>query len=88
MLILKQLKAGPSKGIKTTGIGLTHYTMSLWETEKDMHDFYKSGAHLEAMKKSKKIAREIRTLTLEADDFKDWKTAKTLLKEQGKILRF
>ena len=41
-------------------------------------EFSKSGAHLEAMKESKKIAKNIKTLTIDSDKLLDWKTAKEL----------
>lgn len=46
------------------GIYRKHYTMSLWKNEKDLKKFAYSGAHLHAMKKAYKIAKEIRTLTM------------------------
>jgi hypothetical protein len=39
------------------------------------------------MKKSKNIAKEIRTITIDADKLPDWKTALTLL-EKGKVYKF
>lgn len=85
--ILKQLKATNSLDFKKRGIWTKHYTMSLWNNEKEMRDFAMSGAHLEAMKTSKKIAKEIRTTTIEADKLPDWKTAITLL-ENGKVIKY
>jgi hypothetical protein len=61
--------------------------MSLWNNEQEMRDFAMSGAHLEAMKTSKKIAKEIRTITLEAEKLPDWKTAIKLL-EKGKVIKY
>lgn len=85
--ILKQLKATNSLDFKKRGIWTKHYTMSLWNNELEMRDFAMSGAHLEAMKTSKKIAKEIRTTTIEADKLPDWKTAIKLL-ENGKVLKY
>jgi hypothetical protein len=85
--ILKQLKSTNSKEFKKRGIWNKHYTMTLWENEEDLKNFARSGAHLEAMKKSKEIAKEIRTLTIEANALPSWKEAKKLL-ENAKILRF
>ena len=65
-----------------------HYTMTLWENEEDLKTFAKSGAHLEAMQKGAKIASEIRTLTMDAEQLPDWKTAKTMLAERGNIMRY
>ena len=85
--ILKQLKSANSVGFKKKGLWTKHYTMSMWKNEEDMRAFATSGAHLEAMKTSKKIAKEIRTVTIEADQFPDWKTAIALL-AKGKVFKF
>lgn len=85
--ILKQLKTSNSVDFKKKGIWTKHYTMSLWNNEEEMRAFATSGAHLEAMKTSKKIAKEIRTVTIEADKLPDWKTALSLL-EKGKVFKF
>lgn len=85
--ILKQLKATNSLDFKKRGIWTKHYTMSLWNNEQEMRDFAMSGAHLEAMKTSKKIAKEIRTITIEADKLPDWKAAIELL-ESGKVIKY
>ena len=60
--------------------------MTLWENEKALKDFASSGAHRDAMKASKDIAKEIRTITYDADSLPDWKTAKVL--EQGNVIRY
>lgn len=85
--ILKQLKSADTVDFKKRGIWTKHYTMSLWKNEEDMRAFATSGAHLEAMKKSKNIAKEIRTITIDADKLPDWKTALSLL-EKGKVFKF
>jgi hypothetical protein len=85
--ILKQLKSGNYKDFKKRGIWTKHYTMTLWEKEQDLKDFAKSGAHLEAMKRSKDIAKEIRTYTYDGDKLPEWKEAKELL-EKAKVFRF
>ena len=85
--ILKQLKSANCIDFKKRGFWTTHYTMSLWRNEEDMKAFARSGAHLDAMKRSGKIAKEIRTITIDADKLPDWNTAFGLL-ENGKIIRF
>lgn len=77
--IIRQLEQSNYVAFKKRGIWTRHYTMTLWKTEKDLMEFAKSGAHLEAMKASKKIAKEIKTLTIDADQLPDWKTAKEML---------
>lgn len=85
--ILKQLKTTKHLDFKKRGFWTTHYTMTLWESEEQLKNFASSGAHLEAMKKSKQIAKEIRTLTIDAEKLPDWKEAKELLLK-AKVLTF
>jgi hypothetical protein len=61
--------------------------MTLWNNENELKEFATSGAHLEAMKISKKIAKEIRTITIDADNLPNWKEAKKLL-EKGKVITY
>lgn len=75
-------------GMKNTGFGKDQFTMSRWETEEDRSRFYRTGAHANAMKKTADMASELATYSYEAEDFPDWKTAKQLLKENGKVMRF
>ena len=79
--IIKQLNGSPHLKFKKKGVWLNHYTMTLWKNEEDLKKFAQSGAHLDAMKKSKRIAREIKTLTIETEKLPDWKSAKTMLRE-------
>ena len=74
--------------MKNTGFGYMHYTLSAWETEEDVKNFAKSGAHLQAMKEIAAIATQIATYTYEADKMPYWKEAKELLMQKGKVLRF
>lgn len=78
--ILIQLKATDYKGFKKQGLGKMHYTMTLWESEAQLRAFASSGAHLEAMKKAATIAKEIKILTVDAEELLDWKTAKSMIK--------
>lgn len=79
--ITLQVKNSNSLGMKKTGFWTKHYTMTLWPDEKSLKDFSKSGAHLKAMRESGKLAKEIRTLTIDADRFPDWNVAKKLLED-------
>ena len=65
-----------------------HYTMTLWDNEADLKAFASTGAHLEAMKKSKEIAKEIRIYTYDADSLPSWKEAKQLLASKAKVYQF
>jgi len=78
--IVRQLQKSKYVEFKKTGIWTTHYTMTLWNSEQDMKEFARSGAHLESMKVSKKIASKIKAVTIDAESLPDWKTAKQLLK--------
>lgn len=85
--IIKQLKATNCREFKKRGIWTKHYTMTLWNNEIELKEFAKSGAHLDAMKKSKNMAKEIRTITIETDTLPSWKEAMKLL-EKAKIISF
>jgi hypothetical protein len=85
--IIKQLKATNYKDFKKRGIWTKHYTMTLWNNENELKEFARSGAHLDAMKKSKEIAKEIRTITLDADALPSWDEAKKLL-ENAKVFKY
>jgi hypothetical protein len=88
MQVMKQIRKSPAKQVKSTGFGSKHYTQSLWEKEEELKHFARTDAHLAAMKKSALFAREIRTYTFDADALLDWRTAKKLLADHGKSLRF
>lgn len=75
------MKTTDCKAFKKQGFWTKHYTMTLWNSEEELKDFAKSGAHLDAMKESSKIAKEIRTLTIDADSLPNWKDAKQMLTE-------
>ena len=65
--VIKQLKTTNFKDFKSTGFWTKHYTMTLWNNEAELKEFARSGPHLDAMKKSKEIAKEIRTYTYDAN---------------------
>lgn len=87
MYIVKQLKSTECKEFKKKGIWTKHYTMTLWNSEEELKNFAQSGAHKTAMAKSAKIAKEIRTITLDVDELPTWSVAKELLKE-AKVYKF
>lgn len=72
--------------LKNTGFGYLHFTLSAWETEEAMKEFVRKGAHWNAMKNSSTIATEIRTYSFVGDQLPDWKEAKKLLFEKGRVL--
>ncbi|MDG1332360.1 MAG: DUF3291 domain-containing protein [Crocinitomicaceae bacterium] len=85
--IMRQLRTTDCKKFKKQGIWTKHYTMSLWSNEEEMKAFAYSGAHMEVMKSSRDIAKEIRTITIQASELPNWKEAKRLL-EGGKVIQY
>lgn len=84
---MKQLKATNCRAFKKKGIWTKHYTMTLWSSEEEIKKFAYSNAHKEAMNKSHKVAKEIRTITINADTLPSWEEAKRKL-AQGKVIQF
>lgn len=87
MKIVQQLKHSKSKAFKKKGIWTKHYTMTLWDDTQDLKDFATNGTHLEAMKNSAQIAKEIKTITIEAHQLPTWDEAMRLL-EDAKCIRY
>lgn len=87
MKIDHQLKTTNCKEFKKSGFWTKQYTMTLWESEEEMKAFAYSGAHLEVMKSTKEIAKEVRSITIDATELPSWKEAKKLL-EGGKVIRY
>lgn len=86
--IVRQLKATNCLKFKKRGFWTTHYTMTLWNNENELRAFAQSGAHRDAMKASREIAREIRTITLDVDELPSWREAKRLLKNDARVLHY
>lgn len=84
--IVKQLKNSNYVDFKKKGFWTKHYTMTIWNNKEDMVAFATSGAHLKSMKESKKIAKEIRTVSINSETFPNWKEAEKLLKN-GKVYK-
>ena len=87
MRVVAQLRATNCKDFRSKGFWTKHYTMTLWNSEEELKEFARSGAHKEAMKISGKMAKEIRTLTIDADKMPSWTEAKELL-QKAKVTRF
>ena len=86
-----QAQAKRSEGfvrMKNTGWWRHHYTLSIWKSEAEMKQFARSGAHLEAMKQSAKLATVLSTYTYQANELPSWTDAKRLLHEKGKQVKF
>jgi hypothetical protein len=77
--IVKQLKKSDHLAFKKTGFWTNHYTMTLWESKDKMKEFAMSCAHLEAMKSSAKIAKEIKSVTIDGNELPQWNQAKEIL---------
>lgn len=54
------------------------YTMTLWENENEINNFYRNGTHLEAMKQSKSFSSKIKSKRINKEDLIPWKDAKKL----------
>ncbi len=89
MYIVRQLKATDCKDFKKTGIWTKHYTMTLWNSEAEMMNFVRSDAHLEAMKESAKIAKEIWFVKFDAEVLPNWEEAKRLISSnQARVMQY
>lgn len=88
MKIVKQLKASTCISFKLTGFWTKHYTMTLWESAEASRNFARQGFHVESMKVSAKLSKEIRTLTIDSDTLPTWAEAKERLLKEGRILKF
>jgi len=83
-----QLKRSKVVKFKSRGFWKTHYTMSLWNNEEEMRQYARSGAHLDSMKQSGKVAQTIRTLTIDRSEMPAWPEARTLLKAEGRVIQY
>lgn len=88
MHIVNQIKGSQCVALKKLGFYKKHYTMSLWRNRDEMSQFSRNGNHLEAMKKTASMAKEVRTFVIEAGEFPKWSEAKSLLTQKGKLLRY
>lgn len=81
--IIGELKQSKSKKHKLTGSWnlKNWYTMTLWDNENDLNDFYRNGTHLEAMKQSKKFSSRIQATRKTNNDLISWKEAKNLFED-------
>lgn len=81
--IIDELKKSKCKKHSLTGKWnlKVWYTMTLWENENDINDFYRNGNHLEAKKKSKKFSNNIQSHRVynKTENLMDWKKAKKIV---------
>lgn len=85
--IIKQLKSTACLKVKTRGFGSNHYTLSAWENEEDLNDFYRRGDHALAMKKTTVLAKRVITYHYVSTEIPNWQEAKKRLKK-GKVISF
>lgn len=78
--IISDLKQSNCRKHKVTGNWnfKIWYTMTLWENEDELNNFYRNGTHLEAMKQSKKFSSKINSVRVAKDDLMNWFEAKRL----------
>ncbi len=78
--IIEDLKKSKCKQFKMSGsLNLKEwYTMTLWENETDLINFYRAGTHLEAMKVSKTFSTKIKSHRIAREVLIKWKEAKKL----------
>lgn len=89
MGIVKQIrKQAGFRGMKNTGFGYLHYTMSAWDSAQAAKDFAHSGAHKAAMAKGGALATEIRVHTYEAAAMPGWAEAKRLVAGNGRSFAY
>ena len=76
--IIQELKQSKCKKYKITGSWnlKTWYTMTLWENENDINNFYRNGTHLEAMKQSTSFSTKIDSIRIHKLAPISWKEAK------------
>lgn len=79
LFVTLQLKKTNCVRFKKQGFWNNHYTITMWNNKADMKAFSACGAHLNAMKNSAKIAKEIRTICITANEVPNWEEAKRLL---------
>lgn len=85
MTIVKSIKSLGCLGWKSTGFWTSHYTMTLWESADALPKFVRDHAHRTAMGKSKKLATEIRIITIPSEQMLPWRDAKALVRSQGRV---
>ncbi len=78
--IIKELQQTQCKKHKVTGNWnlKVWYTMTLWENENDINDFYRNGTHQEAMKQSGKFSSKIESHRIQKEDLMNWKETKKM----------
>ena len=86
--VKSKIQASKSEGIVSIALGseglLTQRTLSVWQNEKAMRDYVKSGDHIKAMKIFAKHANKSFTAHFEVDSPPTWQTALDYLRKHGR----
>lgn len=86
--VKSKIQASQAPGIVSIVLGsdgiLTQRTLSVWENEKAMRDYVKSGDHLKAMKTFAKHANKSFTAHFDVDSPPSWETALAHLRKHGR----
>jgi hypothetical protein len=85
--IAKQMKT--AKGLvkqQTKAKNLyVYFTLTVWDNKEDMFRFRNGGAHLEAMKDIKSMAKKAKSASWETDEMPGWKQADKIIKAQADV---
>lgn len=81
--IISELKQSPCQKFELTGNWnlKVWYTMTMWENETDISNFYKNGIHLEAMKSANIFSTNIQSKRIQKACMMSWKEAKRLFEK-------
>ena len=60
------------------------WTVTAWKDLDSMLHYVRSGAHLQAMKVTAKMASETNSMHYESDEIPDWDKAREILQDKGK----
>jgi hypothetical protein len=86
--IMKQAKNQNCLLLKSTGLWTDYYTLTNWKSMDELKKFVRSENHLQAIKKSSTIAKEILTISFETNSAISWREAKKLVTEKGKLISY
>ena len=64
---------------------LTFYTLTAWENESSLREFMLARHHKEAMKTTKRIARQAVSIHFEGDKIPDWTEALQILEKNKRV---
>ena len=70
---------------KGKGKGLYFYTVTAWQTEGALKEYYTTGKHGEAMKNIANLGSEISSLRIKRDNIPSFKEACELIDKEGVI---